>query len=86
MAKYPDQKILAQSVKRRLTPAQADLARLQRSDVQKFMGLLQQEQATMYKKVTAVSTVATDLERLERNIRSNLSNHALDMLGYASLK
>ncbi len=40
----------------------------------------------MYKKVTAVSTVATDLERLERNIRSNLSNHALDMLGYASLK
>ena len=70
----------------RLTPRQTELAQLQRSDVQKFMSQLQQEQATMYKKVTAVSTVATDLERLERNIRSNLSNHALDMLGYASLK
>ena len=70
----------------RLTPRQTELAQLQRSDVQKFLSQLQQEQATMYKKVTAVSTVATDLERLERNIRSNLSNHALDMLGYASLK
>ena len=70
----------------RLNGEQQKAAYRQREDVQKFMSLLQQEQATMYKKVTAVSTVASDLERLERNIRSNLSNHALDMLGYASLK
>ena len=37
----------------------------------------------MYKKVTSVSTVAGDLERLERNLRSNMSAHVLDMLGYA---
>ena len=44
----------------------------------------QQEQATLYRKVTAVSTVATDMERLERNLRSSMSLHALDMLGYSS--
>ena len=68
----------------RLTPTQAEMARLQRTDVQKFMSLLQQEQATLYRKVTAVSTVATDMERLERNLRSSMSLHALDMLGYSS--
>ena len=64
--------------------AQRKLARQQREDVQKFMNLLQQEQATLYRKVTAVSTVATDMERLERNLRSSMSLHALDMLGYSS--
>ena len=34
--------------------------------------------------ITAVSTVATDMERLERNLRSSMSLHALDMLGYSS--
>ena len=37
----------------------------------------------MYKKVVSVSTVATDLERLERNLRSNMSTHVLDMLGHS---
>ena len=29
-------------------------------------------------------SVATDLERLERNLRANMSAHVLDMLGYAN--
>lgn len=86
LSQFANVALSALTKRHRLTPRQTELAQLQRNDVQRFMSQLQQEQATMYKKVTAVSTVATDLERLERNIRSNLSNHALDMLGYASLK
>ena len=66
-----------------LNDVQKQLAQLQREDVQKFLGRLQQEQSNMYKKVVSVSTVATDLERLERNLRSNMSTHVLDMLGHS---
>jgi conjugative transfer pilus assembly protein TraH len=66
-----------------LNDAQKQIANLQREDIHKFMTRLQQEQSNMYKKVTAVSTVATDLERLERNLRANMSSHVLDMLGHA---
>jgi conjugative transfer pilus assembly protein TraH len=66
-----------------LNDAQREIANLQREDIHKFMTRLQQEQSTMYKKVTSVSTVATDLERLERNLRANMSSHVLDMLGHA---
>lgn len=66
-----------------LSDRQKSSADAQREDVHKFLTRLQQEQATMYKKVTSVSTVATDLERLERNLRSNMSSHVLDMLGHA---
>jgi hypothetical protein len=45
------------------------------------MNLLQQEQATCIEG-DSVSTVATDMERLERNLRSSMSLHVLDMLGY----
>ncbi len=76
--------ISALTKQHRLNDEQRKLARQQREDVQKFMALLQQEQATLYRKVTAVSTVATDMERLERNLRSSMSLHALDMLGYSS--
>ena len=76
--------ISALTKQHRLNDEQRKLARQQREDVQKFMSLLQQEQATLYRKVTAVSTVATDMERLERNLRSSMSLHALDMLGYSS--
>ena len=58
-------------------------ANRQREDVHKFLGRLQLEQSNMYKKVVSVSTVATDLERLERNLRSNMSTHVLDMLGHS---
>ena len=76
--------ISALTKQHRLSERQRSLANQQREDVQKFMSLLQQEQATLYRKVTAVSTVATDMERLERNLRSSMSLHALDMLGYSS--
>jgi conjugative transfer pilus assembly protein TraH len=76
--------ISALTKQHRLSERQRSLANQQREDVQKFMALLQQEQATLYRKVTAVSTVATDMERLERNLRSSMSLHALDMLGYSS--
>ena len=66
-----------------LTPEQKNTANRQREDVHKFLTRLQQEQATMYKKVVSVSTVATDLERLERNLRANMSTHVLDMLGHS---
>ena len=66
-----------------LNDAQKKDAYRQREDVHKFLTRLQQEQASMYKKVVAVSTVATDLERLERNLRANMSAHVLDMLGHS---
>ena len=66
-----------------LNDAQKKDAYRQREDVHKFLARLQQEQASMYNKVVAVSTVATDLERLERNLRANMSAHVLDMLGYS---
>jgi len=66
-----------------LNPQQQLLANRQRDDIHKFMTRLQQEQANTYTKVTSVSTVATDLERLERNLRANMSSHVLDMLGHA---
>jgi conjugative transfer pilus assembly protein TraH len=66
-----------------LNPQQQLLANRQRDDIHKFMTRLQQEQSNMYKKVASVSTVATDLERLERNLRANMSSHVLDMLGHA---
>jgi hypothetical protein len=62
---------------------QQKAANRQREDVHKFLGRLQLEQSNMYKKVVSVSTVATDLERLERNLRSNMSTHVLDMLGHS---
>jgi conjugative transfer pilus assembly protein TraH len=70
--------------KHRLSPAQLDYARDLRNDTQAFLARLQQEQAGMYKKVNSVSSVAADLERLERNLRTNMSAGVLDMLGYAN--
>jgi conjugative transfer pilus assembly protein TraH len=66
-----------------LNPEQQKAANRQREDVHKFLGRLQQEQSNMYQKVVSVSSVATDLERLERNLRSNMSTHVLDMLGHS---
>ena len=66
-----------------LNPEQQKAANRQRGDVHKFLDRLQQEQSNMYKKVVSVSSVAADLERLERNLRSNMSNHVLDMLGHS---
>lgn len=69
--------------KHRLTPAQLEYAKDLREDTHKFLDRLHQEQSNMYKKVVSVSSVAGDLERLERNLRTNMSAHVLDMLGHA---
>ena len=66
-----------------LNPEQQKAANRQREDVHKFLTRLQAEQSNMYKKVVSVSTVANDLERLERNLRANMSAHVLDMLGHS---
>ena len=68
----------------RLNPEQQTRARALREDAHKFLSQLQAEQTTMYAKVGSISSVATDLERLERNLRANMSAHVLDMLGYAN--
>jgi conjugative transfer pilus assembly protein TraH len=70
--------------KHKLTPAQLEYARDLRTDTQNFLGRLQQEQSAMYKKVQSVSSVASDLERLERSLRTNMSASVLDMLGHAN--
>lgn len=67
----------------RLDPDQQADARELREDTQKFLARLQQEQSNMYKKITSVSSVAADLERLERSLRGNMSAHVMDMLGHA---
>lgn len=66
-----------------LNDRQKMAANVQREDAHKFLARLQQEQSNMYKKVVSVSSVAGDLERLERNLRTNMSAHVLDMLGHA---
>jgi len=70
--------------KHKLTPAQLEYSRDLRSDTQNFLARLQQEQSSMYRKVQSVSSVTSDLERLERSIRTNMSASVLDMLGYAN--
>ena len=67
-----------------LNDRQKRAADAQREDVHKFLARLQLEQSNMYKKVEAVSTVANDMERLERNLRTNMSASVLDMLGHAN--
>jgi conjugative transfer pilus assembly protein TraH len=62
---------------------QQAVARELRDDTQRFLARLQQEQANMYGKVASVSTVTSDMERLERTLRTNMSAQVLDMLGYA---
>jgi conjugative transfer pilus assembly protein TraH len=68
----------------KLNEVQQKRADALRSDAQRFMDRVHAEQQTMYGKLNSVSTVATDLERLERNLRTNMPTHVLDMLGHAS--
>jgi conjugative transfer pilus assembly protein TraH len=67
-----------------LTLEQQKRANALRLDAQRFLDRLHTEQTTMYSKVQSVSSVATDLERLERNLRTNMSASVLDMLGHAN--
>jgi conjugative transfer pilus assembly protein TraH len=66
-----------------LTERQQADANSLRGTAQRLTDTVLQEQANMYKKTASISTVASDLERLERNLRANMSAHVMDMLGHA---
>lgn len=68
----------------KLNEVQQKRADALRGDAQRFLDRLHAEQQTMYSKVNSVSIVASDLERLERNLRTNMPAYVLDMLGHAS--
>jgi conjugative transfer pilus assembly protein TraH len=68
----------------RLSTTQRVVVMQQRADAQQFMSRLQAEQAALYQKVSSISTVTADMERLARNLRSTMSMHALDMLGFSA--
>jgi conjugative transfer pilus assembly protein TraH len=61
----------------------ADVARLRR-DAQKLMDLLGQERATLYGRRTSVTSLAMYLEQLERQLRSTMPQHVMDMLGHGA--
>jgi len=67
-----------------LTPEQQKRSSSLRLDAQRFLDRLHAEQTTMYSKAQSISSVTTDLERLERNLRTNMSSSVLDMLGHAT--
>lgn len=67
-----------------LRDAQRTLASRQREDAQRLMTALQQEQQVLFGKVRSVSLVIDDLERYERALRSGLSSHVMNMLGFAA--
>jgi conjugative transfer pilus assembly protein TraH len=68
----------------KLAPAQKSEADDLALDAQHFLERILAEQQAMYSKLNAVTSVTADLEQLERNLRSNMPNHVLDMLGQAS--
>ena len=55
-----------------------------RNDAQRFQDRLTSEQATMYGKVRSVSSVVSDLERLERALRTNLPTSVLGNLSFSA--
>ena len=67
----------------KLNTKQQESANRQRQDTHAFLSRLQQEKTAMYSKVASISTVANDLERLERNLRMSMSSRVMDMLGHS---
>lgn len=66
-----------------LSTGQKESANRQREDTHAFLNRLQQEKTAMYSKVASISTVANDLERLERNLRMSMSSRVMEMLGHS---
>ncbi|MEO8248235.1 MAG: conjugal transfer protein TraH [Burkholderiales bacterium] len=67
----------------KLNTKQQEYANRQRQDAHAFLSRLQQEKTAMYSKVASISTVANDLERLERNLRMSMSSRVMEMLGHS---
>lgn len=49
-----------------------------------MLSALGQEKATLYTRVASYNSVATHLEALERQLRSSMPQHVIDMLGFQS--
>ncbi|WOB11124.1 conjugal transfer protein TraH [Piscinibacter gummiphilus] len=60
-----------------------DLTTLQ-TDLRRMRDEVTAESTNAYKKLGAVADVVSDMERLERSIRSNMSPNVLDMLAYSN--
>lgn len=67
-----------------LSKEQQNMASSLRAGAQRFLDRLHLDLQGMYGKLNSVSTVASDLERLERNLRSNMPTHVLDLLGHSA--
>ena len=78
-----DVAIAALAKKGRFAKAQADVADRIRSDAQRIKADVRAETRDLYTKVAAVKSVTSELETLERNLRTSMSWHVVDMLGYA---
>ena len=66
-----------------LRERQAEDAAEIRDQVREFLTAIRAERASLESKLNSLSSVASDLERLERNLRSSLAPHLLDMLGHS---
>jgi conjugative transfer pilus assembly protein TraH len=64
-----------------LQQAQRELANHVRQRAQAMLLQLAQEKNLLYQKVGSFRAVASHLEQLERQLRSSMPQHVLDMLG-----
>ena len=64
-----------------LQQAQRELANHVRQRAQAMLLQLSQEKNLLYQKIGSFRAVASHLEQLERQLRSSMPQHVLDMLG-----
>jgi conjugative transfer pilus assembly protein TraH len=69
----------------RLNDQQQGKAKELRERVRAYLAQLTAERQRVSSRVASFSLVAADLERLERQLRANMPQHVMDMLGQASL-
>jgi conjugative transfer pilus assembly protein TraH len=67
-----------------LQQSQRELANQVRQRAQLTLTLLAQEKAMLYQKLGSLRAVASHLEQLERQLRSSIPQHVMDMLGQPS--
>jgi conjugative transfer pilus assembly protein TraH len=68
-----------------LQQAQREQATQIRQRAQTMLMQLAQEKSLLYQKVGSFQTVASHMEQLERELRSSMPQHVMDMLGQASM-
>ena len=67
-----------------LNKEQREDANRLRADCLHRMSILAQEKTTLYAKKTSITSVALYLEQLERQLRSVMPQHVMDMLGQSA--